>query len=182
MGTHALIKDAEGNPMTITKTDTEVLYVDIHIKYTFTTSCGFEWTPWYYYLLGEGASASIWPYMPSLCSPLVAMLRAHPDLMSAGNRIGTAARLTNSYNGTNHVLTCSGGRFGTENQTSQDYINAIGVIPGIIKLAQSADWLLEIPQRGDIPEQKADRHARWYRRWRDAGLYASAQSVGQGYG
>ena len=85
MGTHALIKDAEGNPMTITKTDTEVLYVDIHIKYTFTTSCGFEWTPWYYYLLGEGASASIWPYMPSLCSPLVAMLRAHPDLMSAGH-------------------------------------------------------------------------------------------------
>lgn len=57
MGTHALIKDAEGNPMTITKTDTEVLFVDIHIKYTFTSSSGFEWTPWYYYLMGEGASS-----------------------------------------------------------------------------------------------------------------------------
>jgi len=81
MGTHALIKDAEGNPMTITKTDTEVLFVDIHIKYTFTSSSGFEWTPWYYYLMGEGASSKTWPYLPSLCNPMVAMLRAYPDLI-----------------------------------------------------------------------------------------------------
>lgn len=145
MGTHALIKDAEGNPMTITKTDTEVLFVDIHIKYTFTSSSGFEWTPWYYYLMGEGASSKTWPYLPSLCNPMVAMLRAYPDLMTSGNRIGSAVILSNSYNSANHVLTCSGGRFGTENQISQDYINAIAVIPSMFGSQSYESYYPSVP-------------------------------------
>lgn len=61
MGTHALIKDAEGNPMTITKTENEVLFVDIHFQIQLSASAGFEWTPWYYYLLGEGSAVKTWP-------------------------------------------------------------------------------------------------------------------------
>ena len=130
MGTHALIKDAEGNPMTITKTDTEVLYVDIHVQYQLSSSSGFEWTPWYYYLLGNGAAAKTWPQIPVLASMQIAMLRAYPDLMSNGNIIGSRVLLTNSYDASRQVLTCSNGRFGTENQPTQDYVNAIGIIPG----------------------------------------------------
>ena len=129
LGTHALIKDAEGNPMTITKTDTEVLYVDIHIQYQLSSGDEYEWTPWYYYLLGTAASAKTWPQLPVLCSMQIAMLRAYPDLISNGNIIGSKVLLTNSYNASTGVLTCSGGRFGTENQPTQDYVNAIGLIP-----------------------------------------------------
>lgn len=130
MATHALIKDAEGNPMTITKTDTEVLYVDIHLQYQLSSSTGFEWSPWYYYLLGEKSEGSnIWPTAPSLGSMQIAMFRAYPDIMCSGNLIGSKVLLTNAYNPNTHVLTCSGGRFGTENQVTQEYVNAIGLIP-----------------------------------------------------
>lgn len=129
MGTHALIKDAEGNPMTITKTDTEVLFVDIHVQYQFSSSSGFEWTKWYYYLMGDGATGSPWPQLPALNSMQVAMLRAYPDLMSDGVALGSKVTLTNAYDVDTGVLTCSGGRFGNTNQTEQAYINAIALIP-----------------------------------------------------
>ena len=130
MGTHALIKDAEGNPMTITKTDTEVLYVDIHLQYQLSSSSEFEWSPWYYYLLGNKTAAQSWPQIPVLSSMQIVMLRAYPDLMSNGNIIGNRVLLTNSYDASRHVLTCSNGRFGTENQPTQEYVNAVGIIPG----------------------------------------------------
>ena len=128
MGAHALIKDAEGNPMTITKTETEVLYVDIHIQYRNSSSSGFEWSPWYYYLLGE-KSSSAGSWLPVLSSMQIAMFRAYPDLMSNGNLIGSCVLLTHSYDESRKVLSCSNGRFGTQNQTVTDYVNAIGVIP-----------------------------------------------------
>lgn len=127
LATHALIKDAEGNPMTITKTDTEVLYVDIHIQYCLSENGGFKWTPWYYYLLGSGSNSYV--TLPALNALKVVMLRAYPDMMSNGYRTGDGVYLSNSFNTSTGVLTCSGGRFGTDNVTTQEYINAIGIIP-----------------------------------------------------
>lgn len=127
LATHALIKDAEGNPMTITKTDTEVLYVDIHIQYRLGENSGFKWTPWYYYLLVNKYNS--YATLPAFNNLRVAMLRAYPDMMSNGNRAGKEVRLTKSFSTSTGILTCSGGRFGTENVTAQEYINAIGIIP-----------------------------------------------------
>lgn len=128
--THALIKDAEGNPMTITKTDTEVLYVDIHIQYQLSEGAGFTWTKWYYYLIGQGSNTSgNWPQIPALNSMKIAMLRAYPDMMTNGNRMGSEVLLTQSFNTNTDVLTCSNGRFGTDNGKEQEYVNAIGLIP-----------------------------------------------------
>lgn len=129
LATHALIKDAEGNPMTITKTDAEVLYVDIHIQYRLGENGGFKWTPWYYYLLVNGFNSPYNRTLPAFNALHVAMLRAYPDMMSNGNRAGNEVRLTESFSTSTGILTCSGGRFGTENVTTQEYINAIGIIP-----------------------------------------------------
>ena len=128
MGTHALIKDAEGNPMTITKTENEVLFVDIHIQIQLSASGGFEWTQWYYYLLGEGSDRNTWPSLPSLNGLSVAMLRSHPDIMTDGVTLGSRVELTHSFDANTGVLTCSGGRFGNTNQVEQAYVNAIGLI------------------------------------------------------
>ena len=132
MGTHALIKDAEGNPMTITKAENEVLFVDIHFQIQLSASAGFEWTPWYYYLLGEGSNGNTWPSLPSLNGMSVAMLRAHPDIMTDGVQLGTRVELTQAYDANTGVLTCSGGRFGNTNQVAQAYVNAIGLIASFV--------------------------------------------------
>lgn len=132
MGTHALIKDAEGNPMSITKTDTEVLYIDVRIRYQLTSSTEFEWNPFYTYLLMQGYSSQSWITLPSLYGIRMTMCAAYPDLMSDGNRMGSAVNLTNSYNASSKKITCSNGRFGTENQTSQQYVNAIALAPAFI--------------------------------------------------
>lgn len=129
LATHALIKDAEGNPMTITKTDTEVLYVDVHIQYQLSGDSNFNWTKWYYYLMGNANSSGTWVQLPALNAMKIAMLRAYPDMMSNGNRVGSEVQLTQSYDASTGVLTCSNGRFGTDNCTSQEYINAVGIIP-----------------------------------------------------
>ena len=132
MGTHALIKDAEGNPMTITKADNEVLFVDIHVQYQLSGSGGFEWTRWYYYLLGEGSASQTWPQLPALNSMMINMLRSYPDIMTNGVRIGSEVLLSQSYDVNTGVLTCSNGRFGNTNQPTQEYVNAVGIIPSFI--------------------------------------------------
>ena len=124
LGTHALIRDAEGNPMTITKTDQELLYVDIHIQYQLGTSKGFEWNPWYLYLL---QNLNNWFPVPGLCRPTLAMCRAYPDMMTGGNYIGSRIVPSASYSADTRVLTCSNGRFGADNQETQDYVNCLAL-------------------------------------------------------
>lgn len=145
LGTHALIKDAEGNPMTITKTENEVLFVDIHMQIQVSASGGFEWTQWYYYLLGEGSSSGGWPYLPSINGMSVAMLRSHPDIMTGGAVIGSRVELTHSYDANSGVLTCSGGRFGNTNQVTQEYVNAIGLIASFNSKPSSESYKPGVP-------------------------------------
>ena len=132
LGTHALIKDAEGNPMTITKADNEVLFVDIHVQYQLSGGGGFEWTRWYYYLLGSGSASQTWPQLPALNSMMINMLRSYPDIMTNGVRIGSEVLLSQSYDVNTGVLTCSNGRFGNTNQPTQEYVNAVGIIPSFV--------------------------------------------------
>ncbi len=145
MGTHALIKDAEGNPMTITKTDTEVLFVDIHVQIQLSAGNGFEWTPWYYYLLGEGSAVKTWPQLPALNGMSIAMLRSHPDIMTGGVVIGSRVELTHSYDANTGVLTCSGGRFGNTNQVTQEYVNAVGLIASFVTKPSSESYKPSVP-------------------------------------
>ena len=126
---HVTVKSQMANDCFVIP-DTEVLYVDIHLQYQLSSSSEFEWSPWYYYLLGSKSASQSWPQIPVLSSMQIVMLRAYPDLMSNGNIIGNRVLLTNSYDASRHVLTCSNGRFGTENQPTQEYVNAVGIIPG----------------------------------------------------
>ena len=131
LATHALIKDAEGNPMTITKTDAEELLVDVHIQFRLSSTAGLTWNKWYYYVLGGNSSSgsTVEPRLPAFNNLRVAMLRSEPDVMSNGVILGSVVNLTKSYNSSTGVLTCTGGRFVASNLTSQEYINAIGIIP-----------------------------------------------------
>lgn len=76
--------------------------MDIHLQYQLSSSSEFEWSPWYYYLLGSKSAAQSWPQIPVLSSMQIVMLRAYPDLMSNGNIIGSRVLLTNSYDASRH--------------------------------------------------------------------------------
>ena len=127
--THALIKDAEGNPMTITKEDTEELLVDVHIEFQLSGGTEFEWTPWYDYVHAEQSTGIKLVQVPSFGLTRIGMLRAYPDLMSSGNLIGTRQQVTLKWDASKNLLTCSQGRFLADNQPTQEYVNAIGLTP-----------------------------------------------------
>ena len=129
LGTHALIKDAEGNPMTITKEDTEELLVDVHVQYQLGGGTDFEWLPWYRYVMRDTYSSLIWPHIPSLGYIRIVMMKAYPDLMSNGDVIGSRQAVTQKYDATKHVLTISQGRFLADNSPTQEYVNAVGIVP-----------------------------------------------------
>jgi len=127
--THALIKDAEGNPIAITKSDTEVLYVDVHVKVVVTNSGGFKWN--YNYPLYFNAKARNIGIPAVCCLPSFALLRSEPSIMSDGGVLAAKKQATHTYNASSHTDIISANRFGTDVVTSQHYINAISFYPNI---------------------------------------------------
>lgn len=126
LGTRALILDAEGNPMTITKTDLEVLYVDVLFEFTLQDTEHFKWCPENFINWGS-RSGTGWGPMFTLAhlNAIVFMGK----LKDNGFNIRHAA-LTNfskSYANSNHTLVISGGRLPQTTITSQRFIKAIGV-------------------------------------------------------
>lgn len=124
LGTKALIKDAEGNPISITKTDTEKLLVEVHMQMQYSGPVGFKCNPYYNFLLDDCSSLV---FIPNLMHFNMAMLATHPDNFSGGARIGNFVTYSKSYDKNNTRLVCSKGRFSTDNTPTQRYVNAIGL-------------------------------------------------------
>ena len=143
LGTKALIKDSEGNPISITKADNEKLIIDVHMQILLSGSDGFTWNPYfmydYYntYRYGNSGSNAVLGtvYIPSFMSLTITLLEAWPDIFSSGNNIKSNVsyniiRGSQSYNAATKILTYSKGRFDTEYVTTQRYVNAISINGG----------------------------------------------------
>lgn len=125
LGTRALILDAEGNPMTITKTDLEVLYVDVIFEFTLSDSDEFKWLPENY--IGYGSkSGTGW-------GPMFSLSRLDRIFFLGGmNEDGFNIRhatlaFSKSYAQSNHEITVTGARLPQTTITAQRYIKAIGI-------------------------------------------------------
>lgn len=130
MGTKALIKDAEGNPISIIKTDTEELLIDIHIKILLGASGAFEWNPlWAPICISESIASPgsyVWATaMPNFGVSIIRALPAYPDKLGCRQIASVIPIVT--YNTNTKELVFSKGRFTADTIASQRYINAIGL-------------------------------------------------------
>ena len=126
MGTRALILDAEGNPMTITKTDLEALYVDVLFEITLQDSEHFTWCPENYIAMGA-SSGTGWGPMFSLgmFNAIVFMGKLKDNGFNIRHAVLTG--FTKTYSDNNHTLTISGARLPQTTVPSQRHIKAIGI-------------------------------------------------------
>lgn len=133
LGTKALIKDTEGNPIAITKTDTEELLIEVHMQLQLSGSEDFEWNPyWYYAQTSDNSNAnSIFGTWNLQCfgTSILSMLPWWPDSFGAGYT-GNRIYPNSAYNKDDKTVTVSGGRFGVDNAPNQVYVNAIALIVG----------------------------------------------------
>lgn len=125
LATKALIKDAEGNPISITKTDTEELIVEGHIKILLGSSGAFEWNKYWPAISLEGHAGWSSADLPMFGSTRIRALPAYPDKL--GCRQIASVIPTIAYNKNTKELVLSKGRFTADMITSQRYINAIGI-------------------------------------------------------
>ncbi len=127
LGTKALIKDAEGNPISITKSDTEELLIEVHVQFQLNDTEEFEWNPdWYRVLTTDHPTQGWGNDIYGFGNIGLAMLPWWPDTLGVGIT-GSKIYPTVSYNNADKITTVSGGRFGTDNAKTQVYINAIGL-------------------------------------------------------
>ena len=126
LGTRALILDAEGNPMTITKTDLEVLYVDVIFEFTLQDSEHFTWCP--ENILNMGAQSGS-GNAPMLCLGMFNAIVFMGGLKENGFNVRHAVLtgFTKNYSNNNHQLSVSGARLLQTTVTSQRHIKAIGI-------------------------------------------------------
>lgn len=125
MGTKALIKDAEGNPISITKTDTEELLIDVHLKLLLGSSENFKWNPYWGSICITNRAGLFGKCLPMFGNCRIKLLNAYPDAMGCGSMASVIPVI--SYNKSTKKLTCTNGRFTADVITSQRYINAIGI-------------------------------------------------------
>lgn len=125
LGTHALIRDTEGNPMTITKTDLEVLYVDVIFEFTLEDSENFKWIPENYIGYGSKSGSGWAPIFNLRLYDRIYFLGRMED---NGFKVQLATlSFSKSYANSNHELITSGARLPQTSITSQRYIKAIGI-------------------------------------------------------
>lgn len=126
LATRALILDAEGHPMTITKTDLEVLYVDVIFEFTLQDSENFTWCPENYINYGARTGTGWAPIFTMGLFDRIFFLGKISD--DGGFVIRHAAiSFSKSYQDDNHTLIVSGARLTQETVTSQRYIKAIAI-------------------------------------------------------
>ncbi len=125
LATRALILDAEGNPITITKTDTEVLYVDVVFEFTLRDTAHFRWLPGNYIGYGD-ASGTGWG--PIFTLGLYNRIYFFARLGEDGFRDQLAyVNISKSYTDDSRELDTSGGRLAQDAVPDQRYIRAIAV-------------------------------------------------------
>lgn len=121
MGAKALIKDAEGNPISIVKTDVEELLVDVHVKIQLGASGTFQWNEYWPSYLGYSRYLPCFGY----CST-IRMLSTYADIHGAGY-FGNKVKCGKTYDANNKAIVFSGCRFAADNVTSQRYVNGIAL-------------------------------------------------------
>lgn len=124
--TRALIKDTEGNPISITKTDIEVLYVDIHMQMRLSSNSHLVWIPHYFRYKNDHSLIAAFPNFSNM---FMYACGAYPDEFTDGRRLGSKVTPTMTYSTSTDTMQASKGRFTTDNMPNQTYINAIILIP-----------------------------------------------------
>lgn len=125
LATRALILDSEGHPMTITKTDLEVLYVDVIFEFILQDTENFKWLP-ENYMNYASRSGSGWA--PIFTLAVLDRIFFMGGCRDDGFNIRQASlSFTKSYSSNNHELIISGARLPQETIPNQRYIKAIGI-------------------------------------------------------
>ena len=125
LATRALILDTEGNPITITKTDLEALYVDVIFEFILQDTEDFKWLPENYINFGDRSGSGKAP---------IFTLGLYNRLYFLG-RMGdngfditlTTLDISKTYASNNHELVTNGARLQQTMIPSQRYIKAIGI-------------------------------------------------------
>ena len=125
LATRALILDAEGNPMTITKTDLEVLYVDVIFEFTLQDTEDFKWLPENYMGYGSRSGTSWGPiFTLGLLDRVFFLGRLTED----GFRQQLATlEFSKTYTDSNHTVAVTNARLQQTVIPSQRFIKAIGI-------------------------------------------------------
>lgn len=125
LGTRALILDAEGNPITITKTDLEALFVDVLFEFTLQDSDSFKWMPENY--IGYGAkSGTGWGPMFSLGRIDRIFFLGKMDDDGFNYRLATL-ETPKQYTNSNHTVSIVNARLQQTVLPTQRFIKAIAV-------------------------------------------------------
>ena len=125
LGTRALILDAEGNPITITKTDLEALFVDVLFEFTLQDSDSFKWLPENY--IGYGAkSGTGWGPMFSLGRIDRIFFLGKMDDDGFNYRLATL-ETPKQYTNSNHTVSIVNARLQQTVLPTQRFIKAIAV-------------------------------------------------------
>lgn len=151
--TRALIKDAESNPITITKQSNEVLYVDVHLEFVLNDSNGLTWNR---YFIDKKAKDSSLPTFRSPYSSTSGinfrMLAVPPRGGCNGARVGSSIIPSAFYNSSEKIRVYSSGRFLDSNCTDQRYIHALSMCLGEVPVA-----FLEFPNESVFPKKTLSR-------------------------
>lgn len=125
LATRALILDAEGNPMTITKTDLEVLYVDVIFEFTLQDSENFKWIPENYMGYGSRSGTSWGPIFTLGLIDRIFFL-GHIKENGFNSRLVSLA-FSKTYQNNNHEMSVTGARLQQTVIPTQRYIKGIAV-------------------------------------------------------
>ena len=125
IGTRALILDTEGNPMTITKTDLEALFVDVIFEFTLQDTEDFKWLPENYIAYGAKSGTSWAPiFTLGLLDRIFFLGGIREDGFS--QRLATL-EFSKTYTNSNHTMSVTGARLQQTVIPSQRFIRAIGI-------------------------------------------------------
>lgn len=144
--TKALIKDAEGNPISITKTEVEALYVDVQMQIQLAESDIFEWNDYFLYaMMQEGPKTDKGNYivsLPSFGNSLITFLHGTP--YKTGGVQYNYVQGNRTWDKNNHAVSFSNNRMGTNEITDETYINYIGLKVGL-NFTRTAGYQSDIP-------------------------------------
>lgn len=125
LATRALILDTEGNPMTITKTDLEALFVDVIFEFTLQDTEDFKWLPENYIAYGARSGTS---WAPIFTLGLIDRIFFLGGIRDNGfNQRLATLEFSKTYTNSNHTMSVTGARLQQTVIPSQRFIRAIGV-------------------------------------------------------
>lgn len=145
--TKALIKDTEGNPISITKTEVEALYVDVQMQIQLAESDIFEWNDYFLYaIMQEGPkrvdTRGYYVELPSFGNSLITFLYGTP--YKTGGRQYKYIQGNRTLDNNNHAVSFSNNRIGANEITDETYINYICLKVGL-NFTSSSGYQVRIP-------------------------------------